>query len=896
LYTIDHTKKPQRIKMYLARPNRTIIGNIDAYNVVHTINFGQINELTLTIPHLIAMNNELVRNQIFDLVKEKYLIKVVFGSDVEWYRINKKIKTMDGTSDSITLECFSLAYDLKYQKLIDYNVTSYNCLQVLTDCLNGTNWTVGYINSDFNLKYRQFDISSSTKLDFILGELCTTFKAMPTFDTVNRKVNIWKEEELSVYKGLWIEYGKYLETVQESIVNEDIVTRLIVTSNENVSINSANPTGQSFIDDFSYFLYPFNRDESRNVLSSSYFMSDELCHALLDYNELINANADTFSKLLKTKESLQNNLTSLNNQLQVLNDELNVILDDIQLAKQIGDSTTELIQQRDSKQLEIDNKESKIEAKQIKIDENDLSISTLNNLLKFENNFKGDLLVEIYDYIQEEEWSDDNQINDSDYFYAASDHLKTISIPPINLSLSIINFFEIVEEQYNWDRMSIGDIIRVRNSNIGIDVKAKISQIVFNYDEGTINLTISNVTRPDSIQQKLQRAFYKIDKLNTDVNKRKVDWNSMVTNFNERNDRIKTTPTSPTLASNCITYKQNDNGSVNLSFKWTYPSYNKTKKNADNIDGFIIYLHASTENEKYIFGSNIAEESTAIVSNSKRTYTFQNVPSNLYYVIGIKAYRDVDDNISKEGVIFSKLVSSNGGIPYMPSTSITFKGNFSGKLNGVTHTVSETPPSTPDTNDTWFDTTLNVQKRYDGTGWKTASAGDASTIGGVAPDPIKTPNTIPVRDSSGVIDTDITGNAVFLNGKSDTDFATLDETGSVPLTQLDSVTSIMPSINVGSYTGDGTVSKEINVGFAPKLIRIYTTNSTTDASVFIPSATGGFLLKNNSTNLFIEGEGTNKDIPSDKYGKLSTNGFRTGNTTDHYINKLDVVYYWEAVK
>jgi hypothetical protein len=55
-------------------------------------------------------------------------------------------------------------------------------------------------------------------------------------------------------------------------------------------------------------------------------------------------------------------------------------------------------------------------------------------------------------------------------------------------------------------------------------------------------------------------------------------------------------------------------------------------------------------------------------------------------------------------------------------------------------------------------------------------------------------------------------------------------------------------------------------------------------------------MKNNSTTFYIQGEGTNLATPSAKYGMVSANGFKTGNTVDAYLNKLNVVYYWEAIK
>jgi phage minor structural protein len=881
--------------MSLCKPNREPIAKLNmAYGITQTVRFGQVNDLSFSIPYEVVRDSQLVRNHVVDLVREKFLIKVVVGSIEEWYIIIKKTKSM-GDTDSIRLECYSLPYELKYKKLVDYKATSYNCFQVLTEGLENSNWKVGYVNPEFYMKWRSFDESSTTVLDFVF-RICETYNGVPTFDTINRTVSIWKEEEISTYKGFWISYGKYLQMVEDTVSVDEIITRLIVTANENASINTVNPTGKSYIDDFSYFLYPFERDNNRNVLSSSYFMGDDLCHALLDYNQLLNQNETTFSDLLNVRKSLESEMTELSTDLLTLNTDFQSILDNIEVAKKQGNDLTELNKQRDAKQVQVDSKQSEINNQQKMLDDNSDEIKALNDLLSMENNFSAELLEELTDYIQVEEWADDNQTSDEDYFYAASDHMKTVSIPPINLNLNIINFFDVVEEQHNWNRMGIGDIIRVKQKKLGIDAKTKITEITFNYDEGSIGVTISNTKRPENIQEKLKNAFYKINKLNVDYNKRKRNWEVVATNFNTRNDRIKATPNIPKDMN--LSHKLNDNGSVDLTISWAYDNYETTQKDADNIDGFLIHLYSSGTNENYVFGSKIAEETVIAVSSDKLTYTFPSIPSNRYFTLGLKAYRNVDDDINKEGVLFSKIVTS---LPYLPSDSVIINGNLkgsvtgdlTGRLNGVHHTVSDTEPPNPELNDTWLDINTNQQKRYDGTTFKPISAGDATTISGLVPDVNTTPQSIPVRDENGVIQGSITGDAKTLNGKTDASFATLDGTGNIPLTQLSNVTSTIPIIKVGTYIGDGTASKEINIGFTPKLAKVYTTNST-DVSVFIPSTTGGFIIKNNATNYFIEGDGVNKDIPFAKYGKLSTNGFFTGDSVEAYLNKLNVIYYWEA--
>src|SRR5690606_9727370 len=99
--------------------------------------------------------------------------------------------------------------------------------------------------------------------------------------------------------------------------------------------------------------------------------------------------------------------------------------------------------------------------------------------------------------------------------------------------------------------------------------------------------------------------------------------------------------------------------SANLMLTWKYPDYNKTKKDEHNIDGFLIYLYHGTTNEPYQFGSQMSKETIVDAPLNSRSYTFPAVPANLYYTVGIRAYRRVDDDINRDGIIMSDIVRFN---------------------------------------------------------------------------------------------------------------------------------------------------------------------------------------------------------------------------------------------
>lgn len=860
MYYIDKSLKPRSLNLFLTRPNRMTIGKLKHIRERKlTVNFGLINELTFTIPCEITSRSKLIRNPVFDLVREKYLIRCEYGNFTEWFIITKITKSFNDSND-LLVECKSLGYQLYHQKMIDYTATSYNCLQVLTDCLSGTGWTVGYINPDFNLKYRQFDVSSSTKLDFIYS-IATTFEGISTFDTENKKVNIYKEEEISQYKGFIISYGKYLNTVEDIIDGDLITTRLHAKGNNGLTINSVNPSGQDYIDDFSYFLYPFNMDNNGNVITSSYYMSDDLAKALVNYNTYVSGKKDDFNTLLTNLSAKQNSLTTEQTKLDTLNHDLQLILDDIEIAKTDGTLTDALINQQNQKNADITTEKNTITSIQSDITSINNQITSLKNDLKMENHLSAIEMDELYNFIHEDEWSDENQIDPNDLYNAALTQMATVNSPPVNMNLSIIDFVDMVTEQRNWDRLNIGDIIKIRHDKLNILIKTKVSQIVFDFDNISINVTITSLKKIDNDLEKIKRAFYTINKVNTDYNSRKINWSKIANNFNARNDRLSETPTKPTIPINGISKTINDNGSANITLTWNYPNYTATSKNEDNIDGFLIYLHSDLTNTPYIFGSQMASETIVDVIYTSNSYTFPSVPPNLYYTIGIRAYRSVDNDINPDGIIMSDIVvfngtNSNGFIPYQPTPSVTVKANLQGTLNGVNYTVSAIPPTNPQNHDKWTDTsgTYPVDKIYNATTNKWD----------------KTVST-QINDVVGEI-----------NG-----VASLDNTGNVPISQLNHVFKF----KTGTFTGDGTESKFVNVGFNPSLVKIYTTN-TMDDSLYINSTSGGYLLFPTASSIQLKGDTNSLAIPM--YGQLTTGGFLTGNTTDIFGNKTGNVYYWEA--
>ena len=435
------------------------------------------------------IHHEFVRNRNIDKIRRRFLIKAQSGIKFEWYIIDEINDNMDDNSKEI--HAFSLGYELTDKKIIRYECTSYNATQVLHDALSETIWTTGYIDSKFDVKYRSFNISSKNVLDFVY-EIANTFGALVVFDVENRTVNFYDLENYGLNKGLYLSYDKYLSNLNKVENLDNIKTRLKIFGRDGMSIQEVNITGQNYIEDFSYYMYPFERDENRNVLKhSAYGMSDELCHAILDYNELLISKQGEFKGYLDNKKSLQQTRTTKQNELIALQDELAIILDNIDVAQANNLPYGDLYDQKIQKESEINTKQLELDDANNQLSAVMTSINNLHTQLKVENNYTPEQIIELNPFIIVEEWTDNNYIDAQDLYDDGVKRLNELKIGTPVIEVDIINFLKIVTAQRDWDKLNIGDIIFVQYEKFNVEIQAKVIEI--NYSDDDIKITISNI-------------------------------------------------------------------------------------------------------------------------------------------------------------------------------------------------------------------------------------------------------------------------------------------------------------------------------------------------------------------------------------------------------------------
>jgi hypothetical protein len=358
---INKNLKPYTPKVFLAKPDKTIIAKLsEAFDRNIIYNYGSINEFSCKIPYVIMKNHKSVRNAHVDLIRGHFLLKV----DDEWFKIIQPKKIASGGKEFLEVFAKALPIELGSKRVAIYNPVDVdgisigkNATEVLTDCLENTLWTVEYVDADFDVLVRHFNVSEITKLDF-LNQIAETFNGILQYDTENYTVSLYKNESLGQDKGLTIKYGKYLKEIEEEPNFDEVCTRLYVYGKDGLTFNSVNASGTNYIENFSYYMYPYNEtitNEENDIYivnKHSNYMSDGLCHSIIKYNKLLQEKETEFNNLLSQNVTKQGELVTLENELFILENELQIILDSLLYwqSSHDGESNTELINQRNSKQ------------------------------------------------------------------------------------------------------------------------------------------------------------------------------------------------------------------------------------------------------------------------------------------------------------------------------------------------------------------------------------------------------------------------------------------------------------------------------------------------------------------------------------------------------------------
>jgi len=352
-------------------------------------------------------------------------------------------------------------------------------LNYIIETLN-PNYSVNFIDSDLNSKFRYIEVDDSNCYEFILNVVQKVFECVCIFDNINNTISIKKYENIGLDRGLNINNHNYLKKLENNVRFEDVYTVLYLYGKDNITINGINATGSSALINLDYYK---TRD----------YMSQDLIDALNSYEALLESKETVFSDLLSQLSNVNSQISTENQDLITLNIEKSA-LQETQQAIMYQDDQSAL----DAINAQIASKNSEIQAVENTIsnlndNKNTInnSITSLNNELSLENNFSTELIKERSYFIKETLVSDSAFFDANELKTFGENMLSRISYPSYEISIDAVDFLSDFDGK-DRDRLNLGDIIYITDDKLDLKVKLKLVGYSYNIYSRELKLNFTN--------------------------------------------------------------------------------------------------------------------------------------------------------------------------------------------------------------------------------------------------------------------------------------------------------------------------------------------------------------------------------------------------------------------
>ena len=497
--------------LILCKMNGKKMGMIPYTSVEIKRGIKTVSELNFTVSKYYGEDNKL--NILYDELKTE---RFIYLDEDECYVIksiseqNEKVKTVTAYSREkklfkITAEFEDISLTLK---------TPYTdiegCFSLDELLYDATGWHIGYVSPKVLYRSNETILNNITKeteatltteeklryqesvstnwYDYINNDISEQFECFPIFNSYDKTIDLYSDEELGNDPNLILSYDNYLKNIECVSDTEDIVTKLTLSGNDDLTIGEVNPSGDTYVENFSYFI------ENKE-------MSDSLITALELYYKMVKIRAVEWNRLREEKAEKESVMTAKKTELLLVYSTIK----SVEFA--ISQSSDEAFNSKQQERLvELnDNKvllERDINLLNTEINLLQESIENINKLCKKkyatdENGrliFNEQLLNELKDFIYQDTYSNDSITEALTLMQIGERQLSEKCYPKKTWSVDSINFIErLIDNGFrqHWNgELGLGDMIILKgNESIEIIYLIGYTQ---KFDDKTIQLELSN--------------------------------------------------------------------------------------------------------------------------------------------------------------------------------------------------------------------------------------------------------------------------------------------------------------------------------------------------------------------------------------------------------------------
>lgn len=198
----------------LCQTNKEKICKLNVTNLEGTFKFNSYSEISFDVPSVYCdlISGETKPTPYYDYVEG---LRLVYLKGFGYFQLQDPEINGNGIQEYKHINAYSLEYALSQRYLenfvvnpaerddraIDKKVILYNQYDVAHSLIHlvlekAYGWTVGHIDEELKTQQRSFSIDRQSIYDFIMNDMCNTFKCYVEFDTINNVVNIYSENEV----------------------------------------------------------------------------------------------------------------------------------------------------------------------------------------------------------------------------------------------------------------------------------------------------------------------------------------------------------------------------------------------------------------------------------------------------------------------------------------------------------------------------------------------------------------------------------------------------------------------------------------------------------------------------------------------------------------------------
>lgn len=533
IFSYNALHKLEKPLVYLAYPNKKIIGCLKAKNRKSNLCFNNISSFSFTI------------NKYYNGQLSKYYDDITVGKYIrldlpkhQWHRITDIKEVNNGKNVSIEITAYSLEINLGQTYLTSFgsmgtdddeqggldmyrlyapNDVNHSILHIFQQA--NPAWKLKYLDPNITTEYRSFSNDSVASYDFLVKDVSNAFECIFQFDASDYSVSVYKLENIGKQTSIYLSFNNLIKTVDLTWDIDDIKTVFTVSGGSDetgtpLSIADVNPSGNSKISNFTYFYADMSKELQTRLKEYDKAMETnqvEYQNAILQLQKLYTELGDLENKVPDDHDSTDWSLYGLVEleEKKATYDEARALYVNYASSETFISTGTSIEYQNYIKYnnlfnavcKELDKRENQISQKKSSITN---QIKKVKSYIIDIRNFLGDnLYKELSHYVREETFIDDSFIatdimSQSDIIDMkksllehARKELNKVCFPHFDMKVSSINFPAIFKYKKFTDQLELGNIIYIERD--GYVIPARLLQIAFNWDDYTdFSLTFSS--------------------------------------------------------------------------------------------------------------------------------------------------------------------------------------------------------------------------------------------------------------------------------------------------------------------------------------------------------------------------------------------------------------------